>query len=100
MVNMIVKVHNSENGTVVAVCDSDLIGKKFEEGNLQLDLTSDFYKGQEKSEKEIGDLLRNAYIINVVGKKSVELAIKEKVIDESSVKKIANIHYSQGVIEH
>ncbi len=95
---MIVKVHESEKGTIVAVCDSDLIGKKFEEDDLQLDLTSNFYKGEEKSDEEIGDLLRNAYCINVVGKKSVELAIKEGVIDESAVRKIAKIPYSQGYL--
>ena len=54
---MLVKVHkNTEGQILLAICDDDLIGKKFEEGNLQLDLSSDFYKGEEKSEDEIMDL--------------------------------------------
>lgn len=93
---MIVKLHESENGTVVAVCDSDLIGQKFEDGDLQLDLTSDFYKGEEKADGEIGDLLRNAYVLNIVGEKSVALALKEGIIDEANIKNISGVPYIQG----
>ena len=47
---MIVKIHKMPDGrSVIAVCDSNLLGKKFEEKNLQLDLTADFYKGSEKT---------------------------------------------------
>ncbi len=40
---MIVNIHKTSDGRrIIAVCDSELIGKKFEEHNLQLDLTSNF----------------------------------------------------------
>ena len=39
---MLVKIHKSYRN-VVAVCDSDLIGKKFEEDKFQLDLKESFY---------------------------------------------------------
>ena len=97
---MIVKVHKKMNKTVVAVCDDDLLGKKFEEGELQLDLTSDFYKGEKMDEKDIGDLLRNANAINLVGEKSVKLGIAEGVIEEDHVMKIAGILHAQAVIVH
>ena len=78
---MIVKVHKNQEGrTVAAVCDSELAGKKFEDGDKQLDLTSDFYKGEETDDMHTGDIIRNSDIINLVGEKSVELGIKEEVI--------------------
>lgn len=44
---MIVKMHKTQdNRIVLAVCDNDLLDKKFEEGKMQLDLTSYFYKGE------------------------------------------------------
>ena len=73
--------------------------RDIEDGDLQLDLTSDFYKGDEKTDEEIGDLLRNAHCINIVGEKSVALAIKEGIIDDSGVKKISGIPYVQGVVD-
>jgi hypothetical protein len=97
---MIVKVHKKDEKTIVAVCDSDLLGKKFEQGELQLDLTSDFYKGDEMDEKEAGDLVRNADIVNLVGKNSVKLGMQEGVIDEDHVMEIAGVPHAQAVIVH
>lgn len=95
---MIVKTIESDNGTIVVVVDSELLNKKFEEGDKQLDLTSDFYKGEKKTEEDVGDILRNAYVVNIVGEKSIKLAVKEGVVDESYVKKIAGIPYIQGIV--
>ena len=95
---MIVKCHKDEKGRpITAVCDSDLLGKKFEEDNKQLDLTADFYKGEEKTDEEIGDLMRNAYIVNVVGENAVTLALKEGVIEKEHIIKIAGIPHAQAV---
>ena len=96
---MIVKVHkNAEGKEIAAVCDEELIGKKFEEGKRQLDLTSDFYKGEIKSAEETGDIIRNAYTVNLVGEKSVGLALKEGIIQEGHVIKIAGIPHAQAVL--
>lgn len=97
---MIVKIHKRDGKTVVAVCDSSLLGKRFEEKDMQLDLSSDFYAGDEMDETEAGDLIRNADHINLVGKESVNLGIKEGVIDEDNVKSISNIPYAQAAILH
>lgn len=95
---MIIKLHKKDERVVVAVCDSELLGKKFEEGKLQLDLTSDFYKGEEKDDMTVGDTIRNCDGINLVGEKAVKLGIDEGVIDEKHVKKIAGIPYAQAII--
>jgi len=99
MFKMIAKVHKSpDNKVVVAVCDSELLGKKIEEGKLQLDLTSDFYKGEEKDDTAAGDLIRNADSVNLVGEKSVSLGIAEGIIDKSHVKEISGVPYAQAII--
>ncbi len=48
---MYLKIHKSYRN-VVALCDAELIGKKFEEGNMQLYLRENFYKDK----KVIGSL--------------------------------------------
>lgn len=97
---MIVKVHQTDNGTLVAICDSELLGKKFEDGKLQIDLTGDFFAGQEMDEDHAGDLLRNSYTFNLVGDKSIKLGLKEEVIGENDIKTIAGIPHAQGILVH
>lgn len=97
---MIVKVHKREDRTIVAVCDSDLVGRTFTEGGRQLDLASDFYRGEEKDDKEVGDLIRNADIVNLVGPKAVALGLQEEIITQDHVITIAGIPHAQAVITH
>jgi len=97
---MIVKAHKTDDGRkILAICDSELIGKKFEEKNLQLDLSSSFYKGEEKNEGELIGLIREAYIVNIVGGRSVGFAIKRGVINKGNIIKIKNIPHAQAILE-
>lgn len=99
MIKMIVKIHKTDDKRLVlAVCDNDILGKKFEESNKQLDLTSDFYKGEERTNEETCDLMRNSYMLNLVGKKTIKFALDKKIIDQNNVKNICNIPYSTVVL--
>lgn len=96
---MIVKVHKTQDGRkIVAICDNDLIGKKFGEGNLQLDLSSSFYRGEEMSEEGIIRLIESSYIVNIVGEKSIKLAIKWGIVDKGNIIKIKNIPQVQAIL--
>ena len=93
---MLVKIHKSYR-TIVAICDSNLIDKKFEskKENTQLDLTTGFFKGDETSESKVLEIIENASFedasFNVVGEKSVECALKAGIIDKKAIKKIQGI---------
>ena len=95
---MLVKIHKANNKKIVAICDANLICKKFETRNLQLDLTSSFYKGEKKSAEELIELLKNAYIVNIVGKESISLALKARIIEKTNIIKIMNIPHAQAII--
>lgn len=97
---MIVKTHMNRDGRIlIAVIDSSLFGKKFEEGTTQLDLSADFYNGKEMPTEEAGDLVRNADMVNMVGEEAITLGIQEGVIDPAHVKKIQGIPFAQGTRE-
>lgn len=89
-----VKIHKG-SGEVIAVCDEDLIGKKFSEGKLCLDVKEDFYKGELVDEDKCKEILKNAANLNIVGKNSIGIALKEKIIDESSIIKIKEVPHAQ-----
>lgn len=92
-----IKIHNSYR-TVVAVCDSDLIGKKFEEGKRQLDLRANFYEEEKLSYEEIVNLMEgqaeNDATFNIVGEKSIKAALEAGIINTDSIDKIAGIPFT------
>ena len=98
---LVVKVHHKDERTVVAVCDSNILGKLFEEGDLQLDLRSEFFNGDIYDDMlVVGDLLRNADSVNIVGDESVKLGLYEGVIDPDHVKVVQGVPHAQAVILH
>lgn len=74
---------------IVAVCDSDLLGKKFEEGKMQLDVNEKFYGGKEYEKKKALKILKNALeddaCFNFVGKNSVNLGIEAGLIKKENI---------------
>lgn len=94
---MLVKIHKSYRD-VVAVCDSELLGSKFEEGRIQLDLTGEFFNGEEKQESEVleimQDLAKEDASFNVVGKNSVNCALKAGIISKEGIKKIHGVPFA------
>ncbi len=94
---MIVSQKKTENGLLVVVTDSNLIGKKFEEGKLHLDLTKDFYKGEEMNEEDLTILLQNARHIHLTGEKTVSIAKKLGLVEKIIV--IDGVQHAQAVVE-
>jgi len=98
--SMIVKVHKKENRTGVAVCDKDLLGQLIEEDGKQIDLTGEFYNGNELTLQETGDLIRNADVLNLVGEEAVKLALDEGLIEEEHIIRIKGVPHAQAVLIH
>ncbi len=80
---------------VVSLCDSDLIGKTFSEGELQLEVKERFYKGKEAPKEKMIKAMQDAKTINLVGKESIQLAIDAKIITKDSVITIDKIPHAQ-----
>jgi len=87
---------------VVAVCDAELLGKKFTEGKMQLDLNPEFYGGKKMSEAELiktlQELNEEDSVFNIAGKKSVNAAIKAGIISKEGVIKVKNIPLALGLL--
>ena len=94
---MYVKRHESKDRIVIAICDEDLIGKKFSEDDLVLDVSERFYKGDKKSEEEVEEILRNARNINMVGKGTVNFALKIGISNKDSIITIDGVPHAQIV---
>jgi len=91
----IVKIHQFEEKIIVVISDKDLIGKRFEEGKLQLDLTTSFYDGKEMNETEIEELAKTAYILHLTGEKTIHFFDKMGLIDPKKILIISRIPHTE-----
>jgi len=94
---MFVKIHKSYR-EVVAVCDSDLIGKYFEEEEFQLDIKESFYKGEDLSREETFEIMKDGATedatFNIVGKESTDLALEAGIIEKEGISEIQGIPFA------
>lgn len=90
--------HTNGSERVIAVCDSELVGKVFEEGEKCLDLKryAAFYKGWRADGKRVLEELKNFSSVNIVGEKAVELAVGAGFAERGQVLRIANVPYVQA----
>ncbi|MDA3836136.1 MAG: DUF424 family protein [Nanoarchaeota archaeon] len=83
---------------IVAIADEELIGKKFFEGKAQLDVKESFYKGHLRKPEEVIEEIKfwtkEDATFNIVGKKSIQLALDLGVLHEDSIGKIDGTPYA------
>lgn len=92
------KIWKIQNETMLAACDANLIGKKFEEGEFHIEVRKEFYYERYVSEKVFRNALKTATIINLVGENVINIAIEEHIIDKNNIIRIANVPHAQAVV--
>ncbi|MBI3334369.1 DUF424 family protein [Candidatus Pacearchaeota archaeon] len=92
-----IKIHKSYR-TVVALCDANLLGKRFESGIFQLEVRESFFKEREITREECILVLqkqaREDATFNIVGKEAVETAREAGIINEEHVSYIQTIPFT------
>ena len=100
---LLIRIHKSYR-EVVALCDKELLGKRFEQPLeksdkiMQLNVKESFYSGEEVDEKQaikiLQDRAKEDATFNIVGENACNTAIKAGIINQNSISKIAGIKYS------
>jgi hypothetical protein len=94
---MYMKKYETDGHVIVAVCDTNIIGKKFKEGILVLKLDESFYKGEKVGENDVKIALSSATIANIAGERSIACAVECGCVDPDSVIFIDGIPHAQMV---
>jgi len=92
-----IKLYRQGNDLLIGACDEHLIGKKFEDGKLQLDVSREFYDGERITEEILKKYLEDSTIANLVGEKTVNCAIKLGLIDPECIIRIKGVPHAQMV---
>ena len=91
---MLIKIHKAYR-PVVAICDKALIGKTFKEDNKKIFLRENFFQGEEKTKEELIKEIKRQQIedatFNIVGEKSIQIALDCGIISEKGIKKIQGV---------
>lgn len=95
MITMIcIKVHKGEGLVVVAACDSELVGRKLAQGKIRLDVCEGFYGCEEFEEAGLINFLKVCSTANLVGKRTIAVAVKAGFIDKDSVMLIEGVPHA------
>jgi len=75
------------------ICDAELVGRTLKQSDLEIRITKSYYGDRVVDEREAESLLRNSSIINMAGKKTIDLSIKLGIGSAKGVKEIEGIPF-------
>jgi hypothetical protein len=94
---MCLKVYRQGKEVLIAVCDCEILGKRFKEGKLQLEISTDFYGRELASAAEVEEALAEATMANFAGGRAVEHAIRLGYVEKENVLCIEGVFCAQMV---
>ncbi len=82
---------------LLAVCDAEILGKTFQEKDLNFEVKEEFYKGVKTSVDEALSLVRQSTIVNLVGANVVQKAVEKGYVNPEAVITICGVQHAQIV---
>lgn len=95
---MLLRERETPEGLLVSVCDADCLGETYTDGGVSLDVTEDFYGGEEAEtvdQDAVVESLTRATVANIVGEESVNVAIDAGLVDEETVLEVGGTLHAQ-----
>jgi hypothetical protein len=90
-----VKTYRRGSETLVAACDLDIIGRTFRSKGMKIEVSEGFYKGESADEDLLVNRLEMATIANLVGKRTIEIAVRRGFVDSGCVIEIGGVPHAQ-----
>ena len=91
--NFAIKQVNQQRNRMLNICDAELVGKTLRQSDLEIRITKSYYEDRIVDEKEAESLLRISSIINMAGKKTIDLSIKMGIGSAKGVKEVEGIPF-------
>ena len=91
--NFAVKLVNQQQNRLLNICDPELVGRTVRQADLEIKISKSYYGDRIVDEKEAESLLRNSSIINMVGRKTIDLSLKMGIGSHKGVKEIEGIPF-------
>jgi hypothetical protein len=95
MSDFLLNERDTGKGRLVSVCDAELLGETFENGEVSLTVDAAFYDGETADEDRVVRSLAGCSVANLVGSRAVSLAVEHGFVDESNVLDIDGTRHAQ-----
>ena len=82
-----------KENVLVNICDEELIGRTVTEGKLKMQISKEFYFGEVVEAPEALDLIRKCAIVNLVGHRSVSLAVDNNIGARQVIREIEDVPF-------
>jgi hypothetical protein len=92
---LVLNERETQKGTLVSVCDADVMGETFENGDVSLTVEEDFYAGERADEDAVVRSLARCSVANIVGTRAVSLAIDHGFVEEENVLDFEGTRHAQ-----
>ena len=92
-----VRIHAGKEDMLLAACDEDLIGREFREGKMRLRVSGEFYMAELVTEETLAERMKSASIFNLVGERTVAVAVEQGLVDPDCIIVIDGVKHAQAV---
>ncbi len=97
MVQVYMRVNETHEHYIVALCDKPLLGKTLKHGTIKFKISQEFYGGDLVDLKTCMKHLEKATIVNMIGEKTVKAAMNAGLVHEQAVLYIEGHPHAQWV---
>jgi len=87
------KVISASGNLMLNICDHELVDKTLHDGETKIKINPNYYAERDVDEHEAKNLLTKCNSINMVGEKTVSLAINLGIGSEKSIRRIEGIPF-------
>ena len=90
-----VNIRKMGKNILLAICDSEMLGKTLRQGKIVFHIKDEFYNGGKATVEDAVSMIENSTIVNIVGKNCVEKAISEGYVHPDAVLQIEGVPHAQ-----
>ena len=88
-----VRSMNYQHNRMLNICDAELVGRTFNKSDLSINISKSYFDERIVEENEAEQLLKNASIINMVGKDTIALSVRIGIGTQKGVKEIDGVPF-------
>ncbi|MFB6117459.1 DUF424 domain-containing protein [Halosegnis sp.] len=92
---MLLVERDTPEGLLVSVCDDDLLGETFDNGEVSITADPAFYDGDPVDAAAVTDALARCDVANLLGPESVRVAVEAGFVRETNVLDVDGTRHAQ-----
>jgi hypothetical protein len=90
-----VKIHLYRGQMIIAICDSELIGRTLDNKGVPFNVTESFYGGPSIGAEDLARLLKEGGNMNILGERCMAEAVKSGIVNTEQIILVEGVPHVQ-----